>query len=498
MLQQVPYNGGLAKTLEYFLRQNPNYHRGDCFCVLAAISTMNFLRGFRKVMLRMTRGKTSTTNTTLPPQNVAFGMSQRKDEHLNTPENPDDLFRILPFRVQVDKQKLADLRDRLEKARFPTEMNENSQWEYGTNLGFMKEVSKYWAEQFDWETQEKKLNSFPQYQTKFKMENATEQVNVQFIHSVSNNEHAFPLMLLHGWPSTVYEFNKIIRPLSHPEDHDMDVNDAFHVVVPSLPGHGWSSQPLATPLDVRDIARLMVRLMHRLNYQRYGVHGGDWGALVASYMAIEDPNRCRAIHLTMLLPPSTDSLWATAQMTFEYTLRGFFFTEEESQWLQQAEKFEEKELAYAEMAMTKPQSIAFALSDSPLGLAAYLMEKYKSWSDGAVDGNEQGEENSNQFSVDDMLTHIMIYWSTNSIASSLRLYYETKKNGLWQAPIQKVEVPVGCAIFPGEIVKIPKKWASRVYNIQHWSTMPAGGHFPALEQPELLAADILSFFSKYR
>jgi epoxide hydrolase len=376
------------------------------------------------------------------------------------------------FEIHVDESVLADLHERLARTRFPGQL-EGAGWEYGTELGYLQELCAYWRERFDWRAQERSLNALPQFRTEI------EGQSLHFVHARSPHPGAFPLLLTHGWPGSFYEFNKIVAPLTRPEAHGGRVEDAFHVVAPSLPGYAWSDAPRTRGCDARRIAALESELMRRLGYARYGAQGGDWGALITSWLGATDP-QVAAIHLNMLVggpPPGEASPEAGLDA-------------HELADLADAARFRRDEVGYQQIQSTKPQTLGYGLTDSPAGLAAWIVEKFRSWSD--CDGDVE-----KRFSKDELLTNVMIYWSSGSIASSTRLYYEMRAAGAGALP-GRVEVPTACAVFPREIYRLPRRWAELRYNITRWTRMPRGGHFAALEEPELLVEDLRAFFREVR
>jgi microsomal epoxide hydrolase len=376
------------------------------------------------------------------------------------------------FEIRLDDSLLDDLRERLARTRFPGQI-EGAGWDYGTDLAYLQELCAYWRERFDWRAQERALNALPQFRTEI------EGRSLHFVHARSPHSGAFPLLLTHGWPGSFYEFNKIVEPLTRPEAHGGRSEDAFHVVAPSLPGYGWSEAPRTRGFDARRIAEVEAELMRRLGYARYGAQGGDWGALVTSWLGAIDPH-VAAIHLNMLVggPPPGEA----------HPEAGL--DAQELADLADVARFRRDEVGYQQIQSTKPQTLGYALSDSPAGLAAWIVEKFRTWSD--CDGDVE-----KRFSKDELLTNIMIYWASGSIASSLRLYYEMRAAGAAALP-PRVEIPTGCAVFPREIYRLPRRWSEARYKIARWTRMPRGGHFAALEEPELLVDDLRAFFRDVR
>jgi epoxide hydrolase len=376
------------------------------------------------------------------------------------------------FEIRVDESVLEDLRARLSRTRFPDQL-EGAAWDYGTELGYMQELCAYWRERFDWRAQERSLNALPQFRSEI------EGRSLHFVHARSPHAGAFPLLLTHGWPGSFFEFYKIVAPLTRPEEHGGRAEDAFHVVAPSLPGYGWSEAPRARGFDTRRIAAVEAELMRKLGYARYGAQGGDWGALITSWLGATDPH-VAAIHLNMLIggPPPGEADPSAG------------LDPQELADLADGARFRRDEVGYQQIQGTKPQTLGYGLLDSPAGLAAWIVEKFRSWSD-------CGGDVEKSFSKDELLTNVMIYWVTGSIASSVRLYYEARAAGAGALP-PRVEVATGCAVFPRELYRVPRRWAELRYNVTRWTRMPRGGHFAALEEPELLVEDLRAFFRDVR
>jgi microsomal epoxide hydrolase len=380
---------------------------------------------------------------------------------------------IEPFEIRVPESVLEDLRERLSRTRLPDQL-EGAEWSYGTELSYLRDLVGYWREKFDWRKQEQQLNRLAQFRTPING------LSLHFIHARSPEPNALPLLMLHGWPGSVLLFHKVIGPLTDPAAHGGKPEDAFHLVCPSLPGYGFSEAPRSPGFDVRAMAETMAKLMERLGYPRYGAQGGDWGAVINSHLGLVDPSHVCGIHLNMVVagPPSGEDAMKN-------------LSPEELKALGAMVQFQQEETGYQAIQGTKPQTLGYGLNDSPAGLAAWIVEKFRTWSD--CDG-----EVERRFSRDELLTNIMIYWVTGSIASSTRLYYESRKAGRFGPTEERVEVPTGCAIFPKEIIRPARRWAERKYNVTHWTEMPKGGHFPALEEPDLLVQDIRSFFRTLR
>jgi pimeloyl-ACP methyl ester carboxylesterase len=374
------------------------------------------------------------------------------------------------FEIAVSDLVLEDLDDRLAATRFPDELEEAG-WGYGMPMGYLRELVEYWRNDYDWRAHEARLNELRHFRTRI------DGVQVHFIHARSPHPKATPLLLLHGWPGSVVEFLDVIPMLTEPEQHGGDGADAFHVIVPSLPGYGFSDPPRTRGWDPQRIAHAFIELMHRLGYAAYGAQGGDWGAQVVTRIGALDPRHCAAIHLNMPIGvPPADPLP---------------ITEEEQADLAVFKKFQSEESGYALEQGTKPQTLGVSLNDSPAGLLAWIVEKFRAWSD--CDGDPE-----NAFTRDQLLTNVMVYWVTRTIASSARLYRESRLAAARGEAPEYVEVPTGVARYPKEPLRFPRSWIEQRYNITHWTVMPRGGHFAAMEQPELFVDDVRTFFRTVR
>ncbi|RIL05477.1 MAG: epoxide hydrolase [Proteobacteria bacterium] len=382
---------------------------------------------------------------------------------------------IEPFRIEVSDADLADLRERLARTRFPDQI-EGAGWDYGTELSYLQELVAYWRDRYDWRTHEALLNSFPQFTT------TVDDHRLHFLHVRSPHADAFPLVVTHGWPGSIFEFHKILGPLTDPTRHDGDARDAFHVVCPSIPGYGFSEAPRTRGWDARKMAEGNAALMAQLGYAKYGAQGGDWGAIISVQNALVDAAHCAAIHLNMVVafPPGGMTPEALAGVT-----------PEEQKDLADLGAFQANETGYQQIQGTKPQTLGYGLNDSPAGLAAWIVEKFRTWSD--CDGDVE-----RRFTKDELLTNVMIYWITRSITSSTRLYYETMKSGRFGPATERVEQPTAGAIFPKELYRAPRAWAEKAFNVQRWTRMPSGGHFAALEEPARLVDDVRAFFRTVR
>jgi pimeloyl-ACP methyl ester carboxylesterase len=379
---------------------------------------------------------------------------------------------LTPFTVEVPEEILADLRDRLGRTRFIDDF-EGSEWTYGVSRSYLRSLCEYWRTTFDWRAQEALLNAFDQFQTRVGRQ------SIHFVHARSPHPGALPLLLVHGWPGSIFEFVKVIGPLSDPVAYGGDATDAFHVVAPSIPGYGFSGPTVEPGWGPGRIASAFAMLMARLGYDRYGAGGGDWGAIITTELARADEGRhlC-GLHLTMPLgepPPGTDGDDA--------------LTEADRKGLEDwAAHQAAGTVVHVPINSTRPHTLAFALNDSPAGLAAWLLDKFRSYSD--CDGNIE-----RSFTRDELLAEITTYWVTGTIASASRLYYErANERAATASSPRRIEVPTGCAIFPRDVRRVPRPWAERLYDIRRWAEMPSGGHFAGLEEPELLVSELRTFF----
>ena len=374
---------------------------------------------------------------------------------------------IRPFEITTSGADLADLQARIRATRWP-DREVVPDWSQGIPLDYVRELASYWADTYDWPGRAAALNRFDQYLT------AIDGVDIHFIHQRSPHADAMPLLITHGWPGSVVEFHKVIGPLVDPVAHGGTRDHAFHVVCPSLPGYGWSGKPTGTGWGVEKIARVWQTLMERLGYARYGAQGGDWGAAVTTEIG-RLGGGCAAIHLNM--PIAMPSAEARRNPSAE-----------DKAALDALAHYREWDSGYARQQSTRPQTLGYALVDSPVGQLAWIMEKFWSWTD-------CGGHPENALGRDEMLDNVMVYWLSGSAASSARLYWESF--GRW-AGRDRVEVPTGVAAFPKEILRAPRSWCEPAYNIVHWTGMPRGGHFAAFEQPELFVEDLRTFFAGFR
>jgi microsomal epoxide hydrolase len=374
---------------------------------------------------------------------------------------------IRPFAVDVPDAELHDLQARLRATRWPDQI-EGTGWDYGTDLGYLRGLCDHWADGYDWRAAERRLNQWPQYVTEIDGQ------QIHFIHARSPRAGAAPLLVLHGWPGSVAEVMPIIEPLRSPPAGEADA-PSFHVVAVSLPGFGFSGPTHDTGWNARRIAKAMVQLMGSLGYPTFCALGGDWGATTCNYLGLDHPDHLDGMYLTMVAagPPEGSD--------------GSELDDRDRGWLADSAAFFVREGGYLQIQSTRPQTLAYAMHDSPAGLAGWIAEKFRSWSD--CNGDLESA-----IARDDLLTNIAIYGFTATANSSFRIYLEAMRAGELQPIAQRIEVPTGCAIFPKETVKSPRAWAERAWDLRHWTEMPRGGHFPALEAPELLVADVRRFF----
>ncbi len=369
-----------------------------------------------------------------------------------------------PFRVDVPQAELDDLSTRLRATRWPDALP-GAGWDLGTDLGTLQELCAYWADGFDWRSAEARQNAFPQYLTEVDGE------RLHYLHVPSPHPRALPLLLTHGWPGSVVEFLGIIDALVDPPDPA----DAFTVVCPSLPGYGWSGPTRRPGWDIRRVARALAQLMADLGHDRYGAQGGDWGAIATAHLADLDAGHLAGIHLNMPL--------ARRPAGFDDAR----LTDGERADVADMADYRRDETGYEAIQGTKPQSLAYGLTDSPAGLAGWVVEKFQTWSDGGLAAVGR----------DDLLADLTTYWVTRTAGSAARLYLETARSGPTM-PERRVQVPTAVAQFPKEIYRPPRAWVEAAFDVRRWTRMPQGGHFPALEQPDALVRDVRAFFRDLR
>ncbi len=377
---------------------------------------------------------------------------------------------IRPFQINVEDDALDDLHRRLQHARWPRSIDADS-WSDGTSLRFLRDLTGYWKDEFDWRAQEARLNALPQFIAEI------DGLEVHFIHVKGVGPSPTPLVMTHGWPGSFLEFEHILPLLTDPGANGCDPADAFHVVIPSLPGYGFSSAPTAPGVNPAVIAGLWQKLMVGLGYERFAAQGGDIGAAVTSWLGYRFPENVVGIHLNYI-PGSYSPPVEEGQAAM---------TDEELAFKKLAAEWLAEEGAYSHLQGTKPQTLAYSLTDSPIGLAAWIVEKFRSWSD--CDGDIL-----KTFSMDTLLTEISIYWFSGSLESSLRLYKESRGHPLPFQSGQRITPPAAISHFAKELPLPPRSWVERVYNVVRWRDYPAGGHFAAMERPVELAEDIKAHF----
>ena len=384
---------------------------------------------------------------------------------------------MTPFTVDVPQSDLDDLRDRLVRTRWAGDFGGDS-WDYGTNGVYLRELVDYWLNGYDWRATERAINAFANFR---------EDVSgtpIHFIHERGKGPNPIPLVLTHGWPWTFWDFKKVIGPLTDPSAYGGDAKDAFDVIVPSLPGYGFST-PATRGIAYWEIADLWVELMDRLGYGKFGAVGGDWGAFVSAQLGHKYADRMLGVHIQLLVP--LDIAAGGDLPTPED------FAPDERPWIEEAARFRAGEYGYALLQKTKPRTHSFSANDSPAGLLAWIVEKRRTWSG-------CGGDVERCFSKDELIDTAMIYWITQSFGSAARLYYESAIRP-WTPSHQRrpvVEAPTAVPVFPDEVMHQPRKWAERYYNLQRWTPMPGGGHFGPMEQPETLVSDIRAFFGSLR
>lgn len=378
--------------------------------------------------------------------------------------------RLTPFMIQIEEETLADLRARIHKTRWPDQIP-GIEWQQGVERGYLRQLLAYWADEFDWRAQERTLNSFHHFRAEL------DGVRIHFVHERARGGQGIPLILTHGWPSTFVELLPLAPLLTDPAAHGIE-GPAFDVIIPSLPGYGFSERPARTGVNYRYTAALWHRLMRGLGYTRYGAYGSDFGSGVATLMALDNPTPLLGVHLSNMdiapyLGPGSRPL-----------------SDAERNYLERNDMFWQVEGGYKAIQSTKPQTLGYGLNDSPAGLAAWIIEKWRSWSDSHGDLDAR-------FSRDFLLTTLTLYWATQTITPSIRDYYDNRWSSVTLGPDDFVHTPTGIAVFAHNFSdegSPPRELAGRLYNIRRWTPMPRGGHFAAREEPELLARDIVDFF----
>ncbi len=379
---------------------------------------------------------------------------------------------LRPFQIAVPDETLALIRAKVAAYAWH-EMPADDGWAYGTNLGYMRELCAYWLKDFDWRAQEAELNRLPQYTA------PVGDLDIHFLYEKGSGPAPLPLLISHGWPGSVFEFSEIVEPLAHPERFGGREDDAFDVVAPALLGFGFSGKP-DRPMGPRAMARVFAELMTGvLGYEGYLAQGGDWGGAISSWLGYEHTPACRGIHTNILTMRHPDGPQGA----------------EEEAWATRFEQEQEPEMGYRTQQATKPQTLSYAMMDSPVGVAAWIVEKWNSWSD------TQGDDIESVYTKDQILTNIMVYLVTGSFNTASWIYYGRREEGgrVLSPQGRRVEVPTGCALFPEELLSWPpRSYVERIYNVTHWTEMPRGGHFAAMEEPELLVEDIRAFARSLR
>ena len=372
---------------------------------------------------------------------------------------------ISPFVISISDQQITDLNNRIANTRWP-DAETAADWNQGVPLAYVKELVQYWGEQYDQQRLANRLNAFDNFKTNLLG------LNIHFMHIRSSNPNARPLLLTHGWPGSVVEFLKVIGPLTEPQEHGGKADDAFHLVIPSLPGYGFSDKPQATGWGVEKIAEAWSALMARLGYSQYFAQGGDWGSVITSYVARQDPEHCLGIHINMGIvapDPNAENLTANELSI----MAGWKY-------------YQDWDSGYSKQQATRPQTLGYGLVDSPSGQAAWIVEKFYQWMD--CDGHPE-----NIVSRDELLDNIMVYWLTGSGASSARLYWESFGGG--EGREQPVSIPMGATISTKDIFRTSERFASRVFtNIVYWKDKEEGGHFAAFEQPNAFVSELRECF----
>jgi len=374
---------------------------------------------------------------------------------------------ITPFKINISNKIIEDINKKV--AEYPWhEMPDDGGWKYGTNLDYMKEISKYWVDKFDWKKTEEKINKFKNFKSNI------DGIDIHFIQEKGSGSNSKPLLLSHGWPGSIIEFLHIIDQLAHPEKFGGKEEDAFDVIVPSLPGFGFSGRPLR-PIGPRKMASIFNSLMTEvIGYNKYLAQGGDFGGTIATWLAYDFPKTCNAIHINILIVRHPDGPQ----------------TKEEKEWEERFENNQIIENGYRIQQATKPQTLSYAMMDSPVGVAAWIIEKMCGWSD--IKNNDI----ESVYSKDTLLSNIMVYLVTKTFNTASWIYYGRRKEGGRFLPKEglPIKVPTAVALFPEEYLEwAPRSYVERIYNIQRWTEMPKGGHFAALEQPDLLVKDIRDF-----
>ncbi len=379
---------------------------------------------------------------------------------------------IRPFQINIPENELNQLSERLKNTRWP-DAETVSSWDQGIPLDYAKSLTNYWINEYDWRRCEKMLNQWPNYMT------SIDDLDIHFIHKPSPHPDALPIIISHGWPGSVIEFCKVIDALTEPEKYGGDAKDAFSVVVPSLPGYGFSDKPNNPGTSVEKIGRMWGQLMKRIGYKEYVAQGGDWGAIISQSMAITEVGDCKAIHLNMpIVMPDPETMNE--------------LSEKEQSALAAMNYYNEWDSGYSKQQSTRPQTVAYGLSDSPVGQMSWIIEKFYSWTDCVQEGEKKLES---VLTKDELLDNVMIFWLTNSSASSARLYWESFNN----PNFDPINTPTGCSQFPKEIFQCSRRWAEKRFsNLIYWNELDRGGHFAAFERPDTFVEELRKCFRSIR
>lgn len=378
---------------------------------------------------------------------------------------------INPYMIQISNDDLEDLKRRLLSTRWP-EKETVEDWSQGIPLSYIKEISDYWLNEYDWRSREEYYNSFPQFITNI------EGLDIHFIHIKSPHEEAKPLIISHGWPGSIVEFHKVIKPLIDPVSFGGKAEDAFHLVCPTLPGYGFSGKPSKTGTGVERIAELWDILMNKIGYNKYFAQGGDWGSAITIAIGKQNKGSCQGIHVNMPFAPPTKEALENPSKRDKIAFEGLGY-------------YQEWGSGYSKQQSTRPQTLGYGLVDSPIGQASWIIEKFYEWTD--CNGHPE-----NILNKEELIDNVMFYWLTKSATSSARLYWESF-GSFGGNPEEKLELPIGCSIFPKEISRTPRSWAEQIYsNIVYWNELKKGGHFAAFEQPEIFINEIRNCFKEMR
>ena len=374
---------------------------------------------------------------------------------------------IKPYKIKISNEDLEDLKGRLSSTRWP-EKETVEDWSQGVPLSYIKEVHDYWINEYDWRSREEYYNSLPQFITDI------EGIDIHFIHIKSKHEEAQPLIMSHGWPGSIVEFHKVINSLVDPVSYGGKTEDAFHLVCPTLPGYGFSGKPTQTGTGVERIAELWDLLMNKIGYSDYFAQGGDWGSAITIAIGKQNKGSCKGLHVNMPFAPPTKEALENPNERDKIAFEGLNY-------------YQEWGSGYSKQQSTRPQTLGYGLVDSPIGQASWIIEKFYEWTD--CDGHPE-----NIFTKEELLDNVMFYWLTKSASSSARLYWESF-GSFGGNPEEKLEIPIGCSIFPKEISRTPRSWAEQVYsNIVYWNELEKGGHFAAFEQPQIFLDEIRKSF----